>query len=124
MNICNEVKDAGVEKFEKLLVGLADQGYVTKEALPLLAYRLSGCGRPFGEEQVVWLGDKRVIRFIIAKFHAIGTHYVGPLNKYFVDAYGQTFLQGISADLARNIKSLAIFKDVISPLYKDIIRLL
>jgi len=105
------------------LRALAADGYVDKTALPLLAYRLSGYGKPFGEDAVIWHKEHKVIRYIIAIMHAEGANWVSSLDKYFVDEAGGTFLNSITADKARNIRKLNIFTQIIQPLYGEVLSL-
>lgn len=122
MDLRQEIISVGVKKFETFLNALSDYGYINRGALPLLAYRLTGCGeQPFGEEQIIWHEEPRVIRYIVSKFHAPRANYASRLDKYFIEPQGNTFLRSIKAGYARNIKKLPIFKEVIMPLYGDII---
>lgn len=121
MSLRDEIKREGVHKFEKLLIALSEYGYVDKEALPLLAYRLTGRGNVFEETKIVWHKDSRVIRHMIARMHDAG-HYISVLNDYFVNDSGETFLNTITADVARNIKSYSFYKKVLYPLYGNLMK--
>lgn len=123
MNLHPGVVKVGVKKFEDFLRALAAEGYVDKSALPLLAFRLTGCGTPFDEEIIIWHKDPRVIRYIIANMHEEGVNWVSKLDKYFIDENGNTFLNKITAAKARNIKKLYIFKRIIKPYYGKVLTL-
>lgn len=112
----SKLKDHPVRLFTRFLQGLVTCGHINEEDIPALAYRLTGYGEPFDDNVIVWRGDARVLRFIVAYMTEVGEQKPKKLNPYFVNEAGEHFLMEISARVSTNIKRLP-FRHLLDELY-------